>query len=644
MSNRDLLRLAPQSLINSALRIDAEVISSDTDSFIKDNTIVYDLAINTWLLCIKEFAPYSWVAVATSIRTRGLSGTVSLFKGAAEALIKDEDMEALPKSVYEEITRRFGLSINVLAAEYRSTYSPSGIFLFLCRYLKRLTPQHADKLRDEAISSFKANQRRLKMLARQGYSSFILDLCRTEVDPSLIEHRISVWSDILMSDIEITPGVCYSKQTGRKLRTLADKQSDLCKHYKWDTLAVQRSKVWGYELGNDAYLTTVPKTLSQARTIAPEECLRQAIAHRMFTLSVNSYPGIDIRDQTINQHLAELGSREDSWATIDLSHASDDVTWVLVQEIYRDFPDYLSYLARIRPTYVNIDRARVLLQSFATMGNSYTFINESEIFWIISRAAVHFAQRHGVLCDDSVTVYGDDIIVAKEAFPYVTAFLSKLGFQVNEEKSFAQGGFRESCGKDYLNGDDVSSPYFPRKPLGDLTGWFRSQDGTLHTEAESLISLQHRLMDISPIAAQYIELFLRERKPDLGSERVGTQSTDLWSYDVVIAATRYIPEWVWTTVHPGQRVWKLSNGTWHYVEERRLKRVAVQDDTHQVSYQFRPTVSIETGPHNDDLVYIEYLSQGPYYQTDLDRLLGVSTSRYLIPTGAPLSEWRRMER
>nr|QDH90208.1 MAG: RNA-dependent RNA polymerase [Leviviridae sp.] len=56
----------------------------------------------------------------------------------------------------------------------------------------------------------------------------------------------------------------------------------------------------------------------------------------------------------------------------------------------------------------------------------------------------------------SVRVYGDDIICPVEFVPSVIRTLESFGFKVNAHKSFWNGKFRESCGRDYYDGRDVS--------------------------------------------------------------------------------------------------------------------------------------------------------------------------------------------
>jgi hypothetical protein len=54
-----------------------------------------------------------------------------------------------------------------------------------------------------------------------------------------------------------------------------------------------------------------------------------------------------------------------------------------------------------------------------------------------------------------VRVFGDDIIVPKEYVLPVIHELENFGFRVNMHKSFWTGRFRESCGREYYEGEDV---------------------------------------------------------------------------------------------------------------------------------------------------------------------------------------------
>jgi len=55
-----------------------------------------------------------------------------------------------------------------------------------------------------------------------------------------------------------------------------------------------------------------------------------------------------------------------------------------------------------------------------------------------------------------VRIYGDDIIIPVEYVHSVIGSLELFGAKVNRNKSFRTGRFRESCGKEYYAGTDVS--------------------------------------------------------------------------------------------------------------------------------------------------------------------------------------------
>ena len=52
-------------------------------------------------------------------------------------------------------------------------------------------------------------------------------------------------------------------------------------------------------------------------------------------------------------------------------------------------------------------------------------------------------------------MYGDDIVVPQNAALLVIERLRDLGFSTNRDKTFVTGPFRESCGRDWFQGQDV---------------------------------------------------------------------------------------------------------------------------------------------------------------------------------------------
>lgn len=204
---------------------------------------------------------------------------------------------------------------------------------------------------------------------------------------------------------------------------------------------------------HDCELNFVPKTAKTDRAIAVEPMLNS-----MFQLGIGSYMadrlrrfGVDIRDQTRNQILARSGSITGALATLDLSSASDTVATELV---YHLLPvDWALLLSSYRSAKCKTDWGTLKLQKFSSMGNGFTFPLETLIFYALSVSCVEVDQ------EDSVSVYGDDIIVPVGAYALLSRVLHAAGFILNPSKSFSTGSFRESCGKDYLSGTDIRPCY-----------------------------------------------------------------------------------------------------------------------------------------------------------------------------------------
>lgn len=124
-------------------------------------------------------------------------------------------------------------------------------------------------------------------------------------------------------------------------------------------------------------------------------------------------------------------------ATIDLKNASDSVSIALVNFM---FPVGLSEaMDRSRSSLLyGGDGEYHTLRKISSMGNGFTF----ELMTIVLNA----------LCrtlDPEATVFGDDIVIKKDCALRLIELLNEVGFNVNLEKSFIEGPFRESCGANY---------------------------------------------------------------------------------------------------------------------------------------------------------------------------------------------------
>jgi hypothetical protein len=203
---------------------------------------------------------------------------------------------------------------------------------------------------------------------------------------------------------------------------------------------------------NSNKLSFVLKTAKTHRSIATEPMLNgfyqkgidQILRRKLLKV------GLDLSDQTLNQRLAREGSLNDShdgYVTIDLRSASNSNAIGPAKYLYP--PDWFSVLDRTRSHYLSYKGEEIRYNMLCSMGNGFCFPIETLTF-----AAICFACGCGQPGVD-FSVYGDDIIVRKKYSTKVLAMLKHYGFAANVEKTFVEGPFRESCGSDWFNGEDV---------------------------------------------------------------------------------------------------------------------------------------------------------------------------------------------
>jgi hypothetical protein len=209
-------------------------------------------------------------------------------------------------------------------------------------------------------------------------------------------------------------------------------------------------------------ITFVPKNSRTDRSIAIEPTLNLYLQ-----LGIDGYIrsrlkrwNIDLDDQSRNQEMARLGSIDGSFATLDLSSASDTISKALLK--YLLTPDWFNLLIRLASPVGQLDSEEIRYNKISSMGNGFTFALESAVF----SAAVFAVQRHrfGKILPHTSSVYGDDIIVTTEICEEVIDLLTKMGFTINQEKSFVSGPFRESCGSDWYQGVNVRPVYLKQQP------------------------------------------------------------------------------------------------------------------------------------------------------------------------------------
>jgi hypothetical protein len=223
----------------------------------------------------------------------------------------------------------------------------------------------------------------------------------------------------------------------------------------WDYLAQAKEANYGK-------LAFVAKDAKTDRTIETQPLVNsvvqlgigKAIKRLLRNAGCDLYHG-----QAKNAEYARLGSLNGSYATIDLSSASDTISYMLVLELLPE--DWFLLLDSVRTPNVKLGKEIIPLQKFAAMGNGCTFELETLIFYAICL----------VESGTDVHCYGDDIIVPSADARRVMRRLEQCGFTVNTDKSYWDGRFRESCGKDFFDGVLVRPVYV--KGLLSLKELFR---------------------------------------------------------------------------------------------------------------------------------------------------------------------------
>lgn len=221
------------------------------------------------------------------------------------------------------------------------------------------------------------------------------------------------------------------------------------------------------EIVNHDRLLFVHKGITSLRSIGAQATLNMLVQLGADSVMKDMLrdAGIDLTDQSLNQRLALIGSREwespDTWCTLDKSSASNFNARELVNLL---FPaSWCRLLNRLRsPRYEapkEFGGGMHEYHMYAGMGNGTTFAVESLIFASIAFATSGLTNPAQVLERRIFSVYGDDVIVRTAHAPRYIAMATYLGFRMNREKSFISGPFRESCGADYYKGVNVRPAY-----------------------------------------------------------------------------------------------------------------------------------------------------------------------------------------
>lgn len=510
-------------------RKDAKILAlpKDIERYVASNRDKYSVLLNTWMYMCSQYCTSRAVnALMSAIRLNGLVPVISECSSLASDIIRSD------------------FTLSDLGHYYYLMNEDPRITLQLLRYPKRFSPCNATRLRDEGLQAFITLNRSLRgipckidlqgrVLERhQEYPRFLINLVKDWCSRLLNERKFTkpVTDDDLLVAGRFSNGV--SALGSSTLYQKYTEWSRLTPGYK-DTFLYPLWRFGNHFLGeiddiNYVKAVAVPKSYKAPRIIAEvsakcqyyQQGIRELLLKRLSTTKYAHLILLD--DQTINQEWARLGSIYSTFATIDLSSASDSISNHLAKQV---LPSWLyDVIQRYNPDYIKVGDKMEKRNILLTSGSGDTFVVESLLFLSIALAAWEYVTVITAEKLEYPRVYGDDLICDTRCFDTLCDFLSLLGFSVNEEKSFNSGNYRESCGTEWFCGLDTATKYFPR----------RAYDEDSAEYLEGLIALQHRLYEYEN-CEQWLSNHVRSlyraytHGKELTSSYPGTECSDLWA-------------------------------------------------------------------------------------------------------------------
>lgn len=313
----------------------------------------------------------------------------------------------------------------------------------------------------------RVNPRDIQPSHGSGASACGLPVNRRYHRPRYVKSIDAVWS---YSDYYyLSPTHLVDEMAGRVEGGIGEP----CKHVHLDDLP---------EYTPCAKFLVVPKDARGPRGIScePRETMwiQQGVMNKIVTcLEAHSLTSglVNFTDQTVNQYAAFLGSITRDTATLDLKDASDLVSMWLIRRIFPS--NWVEALEACRSSFTELPDGRVQpLAKHAPMGSATCFPVMALTLWALLTAytswetgisAMRILKRKPT-GRRAVLVYGDDIVVSSDFAEDACRVLLAAGLMVNKEKSFVAGFFRESCGKEYYRGVDITPVRLRSLPDDDI--------------------------------------------------------------------------------------------------------------------------------------------------------------------------------
>lgn len=591
---------------------------STAKNYSKENSFLYYSCINYWCGLVAELRSDEYVPVLLdTVRENGLISVIKDASVMADSLILEEEDCAAPLYYDMWCWILSGLDL-----------SDS---LQILRFPKRLSPLRANKIAENSAKEFVRHNSMLRDRQRSPYSHFVVQLVKEEVNEITRHIKYEAITDT--PSHPITTGYFSSGSAACGQKCVASKISHWAMPYYLsyeyplgtkDEVPLHHVTTKYHDnhglpiycndnsLVPDFYTAecqAVPKSYKASRIIAKEHPYRQWYmqAIRAELEACVQRAGKDkyiaFKDQEVNRFQCYKASIDGQYSTVDLSKASDSQSYSLTREV---FPSQLmDIIDKYRSWTFKIGDQVHLTQMAFTSGSALTFPMETILFYSIARAATRFAARF-YACGGINTqcyVYGDDSLVPTYAYETYVDFLELLGFTVNKDKSFSSSDYREACGVEYQEGSDTTAIYFPRKPLTQDLNSYESI-----RELHNALFSRYKSIKLFNVTLDIIKL-LGVSVPTLSS------FADVFDRDIT------------DLLSPFRRT---KVGIEFYLDES-------HDFSHPIKKEVEAHDCIVQKPKGrctdysrdayEMYTYVNYLLYGPMYDSPLDEIIGVSTSR-----------------
>lgn len=380
----------------------------------------------------------------------------------------------IPSRDAVEFLRSFKVGDDLDSYTFKQVYQAAA---FLKRYRFQNDLFTNEELELLAEAKFVSNQARLRSIEPEAFkpwTKWILSRSRLWIKSVLGEYDEEYVQTHGRFSTKATAGVALRDASEAARWTIPVTGS--CDHIKTFAAAMSNDELayleaqspdesqW-FDVRTVLKLVYVPKTHKSLRAIMPNTTLgsRQSDGQGKLIRQRLKCAGVDLaRLQERNKELARLGSIDGNLVTVDQSSASDNLTTALVRYLLPAVWFDNLQLGRIGD--VALPSGQVVRDSptFCTMGIGFTFPLQTLIFQsLVEGLYMGLRKPRGV-----VSVYGDDMIFERDIYPFFKLLCQDIGLEVNDEKTFVDGPFRESCGGDYYHGLDVR-PFSPERVDGD---------------------------------------------------------------------------------------------------------------------------------------------------------------------------------